>query len=293
MDKVFLITGIFTLALLLRRFGAVRETHSAMLVRYVMTVSLPSLTLMTIGTLDLRKAHFDIAVIAWLVMSGGAIISYITGKALDLKEKSLRSFMLASTFPNTAFLGYPFAFSLFGSAGLSYAIIYDQMGMFPFFITIGFFIAGGKESLLQMLRFPPLIALVVAFLLNWAGFPPSGKMAEILGAVGWTTLPLTIFIIGLKVRFIPLADMKGVFACLALRMLVMPLLLFFILYLTGKVGVPYSVALLESAMPPALTTGILAIQYRLDEDLAVSCISIGTVISLIMFSMAMWIMQLP
>jgi malate permease and related proteins len=290
MDKVFLISGIFTLALLLRRFGSVRETHSAMLVRYVMTVSLPCLTLMTIGSLDLSQAHFDIAVIAWLVMSGGAIIAYVTGKVIGLSGKSLRSFILASTFPNTAFLGYPFSYSLFGSAGLSYAIIYDQMGMFPFFITLGFFIAGGKESLLHMLRFPPLIALVAAFLLNWAGLPPSGSLAKILGGIGWTTLPLTIFIIGLKVRFIALANMKGVFACLTLRMLIMPALLFIIFYLTGKVGVPYRVALLESAMPPALTTGILAIQYRLDEELAVSCISIGTVISLFMFTMAMGFM---
>ena len=288
MDKALLITGIFTIALLLRRFGAVRETHVGMLVRYVMTVSLPCLTIMTIGTLDLRQAHFDIAVIAWMVMTAGAIISYVTGRAVGLSGKSLRTFMLASTFPNTAFLGYPFAYSLFGSAGLSYAIIYDQMGMFPFFITLGFFIAGGKESLLHMLRFPPLIALVAAFLLNWAGLPPSGQLAKILGAIGWTTLPLTIFIIGLKVRFIALRDTKGVFACLALRMLLIPALLFLILHFTGKEAVPYRVTLMESAMPPALTTGILAIQYRLDEDLAVSCISLGTVISLIMFSIAMW-----
>jgi hypothetical protein len=287
MDKVLLITGIFGLALLLRRFGAVRETHVGMLVRYVMTVSLPCLTLVTIGTLDLGHVHFDIAVIAWGVMAAGALISYGVGRAAGLGDKRLRAFMLAATFPNTAFLGYPFAYSLLGSAGLSYAIIYDQMGMFPFFITLGFFIAGGRESLGHMLRFPPLIALIAAFLLNWSGFPPSGLVAKIVGAVGWTTLPLTIFIIGLKVRFTTLADMKVVSACLALRMLVMPALLFLTLHFLGKEGLPYDAALLETAMPPALTTGILAIQYRLDEDLAVACISVGTVISLIMFSMAM------
>ena len=46
-------------------------------------------------------------------------------------------------------------------------------------------------------------------------------------------------------------------------------------------------ALMESAMPPALTTGILALQFGLDEELAVSCISLGTVISLVLFSIAM------
>ena len=46
-------------------------------------------------------------------------------------------------------------------------------------------------------------------------------------------------------------------------------------------------ALMESAMPPALTTGILALQFGLDEDLAVSCISLGTVISMVLFGIAM------
>lgn len=288
MDKVLLITGIFSLALLLRRCGAVREAHIGMLVRYVMTVSLPCLTLTTIGALDLRHAHFDIAVIAWAVMAVGALLSYAIGRAAGLTEKRLRVFILASTFPNTAFLGYPFAYALFGGAGLSYAVIYDQMGMFPFFITLGFFIAGGKESLSHILRFPPLIALVAALLLNWAGFPPSGTMAKILGGIGWTTLPLTIFIIGLQVRFSAFRDFKVVLACLALRMLSVPLLLFLILHLMGMDGLPYKTAILESAMPPALTTSILAVQYRLDEELAVACISVGTVISLFMFSFAMW-----
>jgi len=287
MDKVLLITGIFTLALLLRRFGVMRETYVGMLVSYVMTVSLPCLTLMTIGTLDLKHAHFDIAVIAWAVMTVGALLSYCVARAAGLSGKRLRTFMLASTFPNTAFLGYPFAYSLFGAAGLSYAVIYDQMGMFPFFITLGFFIAGGKESLGHMLRFPPLIALIAAFILNWSGFPPSGPVAKIIGGIGWTTLPLTIFIIGLKVRFIALRDIKGVSACLVLRMLVMPALLFLILHFIGKEAMPYRVAIMESAMPPALTTGILAIQYQLDEEMAVACISVGTVISLIIFSIAM------
>jgi len=287
MDKVFLITGVFTLAILLRKAGIVREKAIGWLVRYVMTISLPCLTLITIGSLDLKHAHFDIAVIAWLVMAGGALCAWLVGRAAGLEEKRLRSFMLAAAFPNTAFLGYPFAYALYGATGLSYAVIYDQMGMFPLFITLGFFIAGGKESLLDIVRFPPLIALIAALILNWAGAAPSAAAATILGGIGWTTLPLTIFIIGFKVRLTAGRDVRPVLLCLSLRMAVIPLLLFLILHLLGMSGLPYRVALMESAMPPALTTGILALQYGLDEDLAVSCISVGTVMSMVFFGIAM------
>ena len=287
MDKVLFITGIFILAIILRRCGVVKESRVGLLVRYVMAVSLPCLTLISIGTLRLRLAHVEMAVIAWLVIVTGVVLSYFTGKFIGLTGKRLRVFILVSTFPNTAFLGYPFSYSLFGGDGLSYAIIYDQIGMFPLFLTLGLFIAGGREGITQLLGFPPLIALIAAIALNLAGLPPSGFLAKLLGGIGWTTLPMTIFIIGLKVRFTVLRDMKGVMASVFLRMFLLPALLFLLLNLFGMEGMPYSVAILETAMPPALITGIAAMQYRLDEDLAVSCISVGTVISLILFSIAM------
>ncbi len=288
MDKVFLISGIFSLAIILRRVGAVREKHVAMLVRYVLAVSLPCLTLMTISTLDLGNAHFDIAVIAWAVMLAGAGTAYLVGKATSLEGARLRVFMLVTTFPNTGFLGYPFAFALFGSTGLSYAVIYDQMGMFPIFVSLGFLIAGGRESLRHAVRFPPLIALLAALALNGAGYTIAGPTAQFLQAVGWTTLPLTIFIIGYRVRLKALRDYKPLVWCLILRMLVLPAVLVAILHVLGKSGTPYQVTLMESAMPPALTTSILALQYRLDNDLAVACISVGTIISMIAFSIALF-----
>lgn len=287
MDKVFLITGIFCLAMILRRMGVVREKHLGMVVRYVLTVSLPCLTLMTIAALDLRNAHFDIAVIGWAVMLAGAVVSWGIGKLAGFTGARLRVFMLVTTFPNTGFLGYPFAFALFGAAGLSYAVIYDQMGMFPIFVSLGFFIAGGKESLRHAVRFPPLIALLAALALNGAGFMITDPASRILKGIGWTTLPLTIFIIGSRVRITAVRDYKPLVWCLAVRMLVLPLILFVILHLLGKGGVPYRVAIMETAMPPALTTSILALRYRLDNDLAVACISVGTVLSMILFAAVM------
>jgi malate permease and related proteins len=287
MDKVFLITGIFCLAMIFRRAGVVREKHLALLVRYVLTISLPCLTLMTIGALDLRNAHFDIAVIAWGVMLAGAAVSWGVGKLAGFEGARLRVFMLVTTFPNTGFLGYPFAFALFGATGLSYAVIYDQMGMFPIFVSLGFFIAGGKESLHRAFRFPPLIALLAALALNGAGYTITGPTARFLATVGWTTLPLTIFIIGFRVRLTALRDYKPVAWCLLVRMLILPAILLAILHFLGKNGMPYRVALMETAMPPALTTSILALQYRLDNDLAVACISVGTILSMILFTAAM------
>ncbi len=287
MDKLFLITGIFTLAIILRRAGIVREGHVAILTRYIMWLSLPCLTLTTIGALDLENSHFDIALIAWGVMLGGAALSYLAGRFLGLEGKSLRVFILATAFPNTGFLGYPLAYALFGASGLSYAVIYDQMGMFPIFITLGFFIAGARGNLFRSPLFLPFLALLAALSLNWAGVHFTGPLSRVMGDIGWTTLPLTIFIIGLRIRPISMRDSKPVVACLVMRMCIFPLLLYLLLQFYGKEGLPYQVTLMETAMPPALTTGILAVLYRLDEDMAFACISAGTLICMVLFSITM------
>ncbi len=286
MDKILLITGIFCLALILRRTGMVREKHLTHLVHYVISFSLPCMTLVTIGGLDLRKAHFDIAVIAWLVMFAGAAISFAVGKLMRLESARLRVFMLVSTFPNTAFVGYPLSYALFGATGLSYAVIYDQMGMFPVFLTLGFFIAGGKESIFHCLKFPPFLALLAALTLNVAGIRFSAPFDTVLGWFGWTTLPLTIFLIGARVRLTSLRDSKPIAACLAVRMILIPLLLLMVFHFLGKNGLPYQVTLLETAMPPALTTSIIALKYRLDEEFAIACISAGSLLCILMFTVS-------
>jgi predicted permease len=156
--------------------------------------------------------------------------------------------------------------------------------MVPMFLTFGFFIAGGKKSLGSALKFPPFIALLFALLINLTELTIPAPIASALKGAGWTTLPLTIFLIGIKVTLKSVRDYKNVAASLALRMIVLPALLFFALMVLGLKGLPYDVALLESAMPPALITSIMAFKYNLDEEFAIASISAGTILCMVVFA---------
>ncbi len=268
----------------LRKAGVIRDRHSRFITSYVINFSLPCLTMMTINRLDLNNIDFKVVIIAWAVMAAGARLSYFAAKTLGLTGGKLRSFILVATFPNTCFVGYPVTFALYGSAGLTYAVIYDQMGMVPLFLTIGFMVAGGRKSLISALKFPPFIALLFALLLNKTGFSIPGAVAPILQWAGWTTLPLTIFLIGVKITLKAVHDYQNVAASVALRMIAIPALLFALLALLGITGLPYKVALLETTMPPALVTSILALRYNLDEEFAIASISVGTILGMFVFA---------
>jgi predicted permease len=284
MDKFLLIIIPFLSAMALRKSDVIRDRHSQLITSYVINFSLPCLTIMTINRLDLNHIDFNVVIIAWIVVAAGACLSYCIGKILKLTGGKLRSFILVVTFPNTCFVGYPITFALYGGAGLPYAVIYDQMGMVPLFLTIGFLVAGGKKSLGSALKFPPFIALLFALLLNKTGLAIPGPVAPILQWAGWTTLPLTIFLIGVKITLKAVHDYKNVAASVALRMVAMPTLLLVSLSVLGITGLPYRVALLETAMPPALVTSILALKYNLDEEFAVASISVGTILGMLVFA---------
>jgi malate permease and related proteins len=285
MDKLLLIICPFMAAMLLRRSGRFRESHALHITNYVLNISLPCLTIATISKLSLTGNYLEVAVIAWAVMITGALLAYATGLLLKLKEGRLRSFILVATFPNTAFLGYPLSYAAFGSSGLVYAMIFDQMGMFPFFLTLGFFIAGGKKSIGSALKFPPFIALLFALLINMAGISLPTPVIFVLKWIGWTTLPLTIFLIGLRIAFKRTRNLGVISVALALRMLIIPALVLIGLAVMGRKGLPYDAAFMESAMPPAMTTSILAAKYKLDEELAVEAISAGTIICMIIYAL--------
>jgi len=284
MDKFLLIIIPFLSAMALRKAGVIRDRHSQIITSYVINFSLPCLTIMTINRLDLKHIDFNVVIIAWTVMSAAACMSYFIARVLGLEGGKLRSFILVVTFPNTCFVGYPVTFALYGSAGLPYAVIYDQMGMVPLFLTIGFMVAGGRKSLSSALKFPPFIALLFALLLNIAGLTMPPVIAPVLQWAGWTTLPLTIFLIGTRITLKIVHDYQNVAASVALRMIAMPALLYVTLATIGTTGLPYKVALLETAMPPALITSILALKYNLDEEFAVASISAGTVLGMFAFA---------
>lgn len=281
MDKFLLILIPFLTAMVLRRLGVIRERHAALVTAYVLNFSLPCLTIMTIGALDLKKANFWVVLIAWIVMPAAALLAWLTGRMLRLDDGKLRSFILVVTYPNTCFIGYPVTFALYGSAGLPFAVMYDQMGMVPLFLTLGFFIAGGRKSLGSALKFPPFISLLLALVLNLAGVAIPASVGSVLKAIGWTTLPLTIFLIGIKVTLESIRDYRNVAASVALRMIAVPAILWIALTALGIKGLPYEVALLESAMPPALITSILALKYGLDEEFAIASISAGTMLCML------------
>ncbi len=277
-ERVLFLILIFAVAYLLKTLGVFERDHSKVLIDYVIYFSLPALAFREMRGIPLNPETFGVVLLAWTVILSSLCLSFLLGRLLGFEGGTLRSFLLVSSFGNTAFLGYPFAYAFFGGEGLTYAVLYDQLGSFPLVVSLGFLIARGGFSPRDALLFPPLPALGAGLLSR--GFPLPGGVELFLDTVCASLVPVVLFAVGLRFELSDLrGSLKGALPALLMKMVGAPLLTLILIEALGLKGTGYRVALLESAMPPMIMAGVLALRYRLDEGLALSAITLGIPLS--------------
>ncbi len=245
-----------------------------------MYFALPLTIIKNFSSLDFQQNLVYIPLLAWFSILLGLTISYVVGKLLSLPAKSMKTFLLISSFGNTAFLGYPFSYAILGREGLTYAIIFDQLGSFLFVITLGLLIAVGSFKIRELLTFPPFLALCLSLLLHHKQLPDS--INYFLQVSSASLIPVILFSLGL--RFEPIytfSPIKPLVFALLIKMFLVPCGVLALLKTLSLEGTVYKTVLLESCMPPMVLAGVLALKYNLDFRLAFSAITLGIPLSFI------------
>jgi len=178
-------------------------------------------------------------------------------------------------------------------AGSSSGIIVDQLGSSLVVSTLGITFAGiyssGRPTAGEMARriflFPPFIATVVALLLIPMEYP--AWLTIVLKRLGDTMAPLALLSVGFQLRLGHIAgNGRNLAIGLAFKLVLVPLVLF-LLYvpLLGAHGQAIQITLFEAAMPPMITSAILATEHDLDPPLANLMVALGLIISFVTLSM--------
>jgi predicted permease len=263
---------------LLKQFGVFKEEQEKVLINYVMYFALPILAFKAGHQIKLGLEVIKISSLAWASIVLCMSVAYVIARLYKLSNKDLRTFLLVSSFGNTAFLGYPYAFSYFGQEGLQIAIIYDNLGSFLMVSFLGVIVASGKPDLKEVLLFPPFLGLVLGFVLR--GIPLHPSLEEALDFVDLSTLPVILFALGLSI------NLSGIRDHLKLSLLAILIKVSVSVFAVSLVGrfmelspVAFKVSLLESAMPPMVFSAVLALRYNLNPNLAFASVGLGIALS--------------
>ncbi|NPB05336.1 MAG: AEC family transporter [Aquificae bacterium] len=262
---------------LLKRLGVFKTEDTAVFVNFVVYFALPLTVFAVFKDLELSADLAAVVAVAWTSAAVSTLVSFFLFSKLVADRASLKSLFLSATFGNTAFAGYPIAYSLFGEEGLAYAIVYDVVGNFLLVVTLAVALIGQRPDWRLFYRFPPAGALLAAFALKGASLEP---LKGFFAAAKASLVPTVVFALGL--RFEPRAALKNLpLALLAVlwRQLVSPLLvLLLLLLLKEPLRLSHeaaAVALLQSSMPPFVMAVILSEKYRLNPDLSLAAANLG------------------
>lgn len=266
----------------------------AVLNAWILNIALPALVLIEIPRLQWSADLWFPILAPWVVMIGAMLLFGWLGARLGWERSLIGCVILVCGLGNTAFLGLPMIQALRGPEALATAVIADQLGSFLALSTLGMWVAArysgadarGGELLLRVLRFPPFIALIAGFVVaGLGGWAPAAEL--VLARLAETLAPLALFSVGMQFRLRALRESQQAAALgLGWKLLLAPAILAGLAWSLDLAAASSSVGVLQAAMAPMITAGILASEHDLKPALASALVSLGILLSFV--SVPLW-----
>ena len=274
----------------LRKINIFNDTSNKAISSLIIHVTAPCLLFASIVTMD--SSEFKNAVtLLWvgvIVYAVLTVLAILVTRLLKVPSTSRGVYQAAMIFGNVSFLGIPLAESLYGSLGVFYIALLNIHFNLLFF-TYGFYLimssGSGKGSFSpKKLINSGIIGIFLAMIIFFLQIPLPEVVTAPISFVGSITSPLSMIIIGSSAAAYPLKlvfSQKKVYLLSALRLLVYPILAYFILKLTLGDNLLTRIICIYIGMPTASVVGMTSIAYDADAKSATFCTAMMTILSLV------------
>lgn len=283
------------------RLHVFSEQASKDMTRLLMDVALPCIVFFSLvreyDAALLKSGLIAIGcTILFVLVSGG--LGFLLWRVFRVPRARRGIWIFLSTFPNTAFLGYPIAYTLFGSDGLFLAVMINlTCQLMAFSLGLKTISLDGEEHSKMswgiVLKNNANYAIVLGFFFFFTQIKLPTPVLSAVEYLSDLTLPLSLFVVGLslcKSRFRDVLKNKEAFTASFMRLLVGPgiaYLLTLVLPLPAGSLVP-AVLILLTAMPSATLALIFSEQQGgMNSETASSGIFVSSLFCLLTIPLVM------
>lgn len=288
MVVMLLIVVSFIAGILLRRFKVLPENAHIVLNNFIIYVSLPALIIKSLRFIPMTSTYFSAALMPWIMFAMAAALFLLLERAKIFNRNTTLALMLTAGLANTSFVGIPVIEALYGKQYIPVAVIIDQMGTFLLvsvlviplvdFLRIGEFKLA--EALKNLVVFPPFIALVLAFIFQY--LKPVEMVFAVAERLAETLAPLALVSVGFQWHASHVKKfLKELSIGLGFKLILAPVLVYFIYAAFAYHADLRKIVVLEAAMGPMITGGIIAMQKNINPPLVAAMLSIGIPLSLL------------
>lgn len=258
---------------------------------WLIRVALPCVILEQIPQL-----HFDARLLLpllgpFVLMFSTMAVMAVLARRLGWDRGTQGAMTLCWGLGNTSFVGFPLLLAIIGPPAMGAALIADQatfLALTLIGLPVAAYFAGQTtrpiDLIKRVLMFTPFLALIVAGIA--AALLDDGHWPEpvdvVLKRLGDTLTPLALAAVGFQ--FKPgaarrYAGLIGIGA--AWKMLLLPALMWGGALAMGLHGMPITIGILQVAMAPMITAGILASEHGLAPELSSALVSVGIAMSFV------------
>lgn len=288
----------FVVGLLIRRKPNVVEPAIQVLNRHILFVALPALILLRVPDLVLDQSAAVPVALAWTVILTSAAAVYLLARRAGWSREVTGALLLVVPLSNSAFVGVPVVDAIFDGAATSYAVLYDQLGNFMGLAIYAAIVvavwgdANEKPSAGSIARrifvFPPFVVLLVALVLPSNALP--GAVETVFELLALTIAPCALVIVGMQLDMaVPAHLRRPLISGLAIKLALAPLLVMASSLLLGLGGAPVQASLIQAAMPPMITAGLVGIAGGLSRPLIAATVAFGTLCSVVTVPVVAWL----
>ncbi len=239
--------------------------------------------LMIKSELDLRQALTTVAYTASFIFTIG-VIAFLLGRAFRLERMHLLAVILTASIGNTGNYGLPLVKFAFGTEALAVASLFFVTTTLVF-NTAGVVIASLghtnlKSALLRLFKIPVAYAILIAVPIKALEVQLLLPLARTVEIAANGTIPLMLILLGLELSRIQWSHSfraigLGVFTKLAIG----PIVGILLADLFGLEGAARQANIVETAVPTAVVTTVVATEYNLLPPLVTAIVFTSTLLS--------------
>ncbi len=282
---VFLVVGLAALAQTRLRLDV------GTLSRAVFYLFAPALVFDSLATSDVSGAEFG-QITAVLILSTLVLwaLGIAAARLLRLQGPMQAAFLTTILLMNAGNYGLSVNLFAFGPPGLARASLYFTVSAL-ISASLGVYLsASGRTSarhaLREMLGVPLMYAAALGVIVNLADLVVPEPLTKAIHLLGQASVPIMLTVLGVRLAE-TFQRRRGVLHLPALgvvtvaRLVVAPALAWLLAGAIGLQGLAHDVTVIESAMPTAVITTILATEYDSDPPFAAMAVLVTTLASLV------------
>lgn len=270
---VFIVAAMgFTWAKMGMRFDA--ETVSG-LATYI---GVPCLVFSALAGIDVELEQLgQIAIATAIALTACVAISAIVLRLMGLPQSH---FLSALGFPNLGNMGLPICMFAFGEEGLALAMGYFMVGSISH-MTFGIWFASGKLAPADLLRNPVLYAIPAALFFRFGGYDLPQWLANSTKLAGDVAMPMMLLALGASLAKISLTTARRGTLLSVLRFAIGISVGWGVSEMMGLTGAVRGVVILQTSMPAAVLSYILALRYDNDPETVAGIVMQTTLMSML------------